>query len=70
MHLDVLRCKLPAMVHKEIAAHLLAYNLVRSVMGGGVTGRLLPCQLGLALQLLTALRGIFAIAPRARLVIR
>jgi hypothetical protein len=32
MHIDVLRCKLPAMVHKEIAAHLLAYNLVRTVM--------------------------------------
>ena len=32
MQMDVLRCKTPAMVIKEVAAHLLAYNLVRSVM--------------------------------------
>ena len=32
MQMDVLRCKSPAMVVKEVAAHLLAYNLVRSVM--------------------------------------
>lgn len=32
MHLDVLRCKTPAMVEKEIFAHLLAYNLLRGVM--------------------------------------
>lgn len=32
MHMDVLRCKTPAMVRKEIWMHLLAYNLLRSVM--------------------------------------
>jgi Transposase DDE domain len=32
MHMDVLRCKSPEMVHKEIWAHLLAYNLLRTVM--------------------------------------
>lgn len=32
MQMDVLRCKTPQMVVKEVAAHLLAYNLVRSVM--------------------------------------
>lgn len=32
MQMDVLRCKKPAMVRKEIWAHLLAYNLIRSVM--------------------------------------
>lgn len=32
MHLDVLRCKTPGMVRKEIFAHLLAYNLLRGVM--------------------------------------
>lgn len=32
MHMDVLRCKTPAMVRKEIWVHLLAYNLVRAVM--------------------------------------
>jgi hypothetical protein len=32
MHMDVLRCKTPEMVRKEIWLHLLAYNLLRSVM--------------------------------------
>jgi Transposase DDE domain len=32
MKMEVLRCLTPAMVHKEIWAHLLAYNLVRKVM--------------------------------------
>ena len=32
MQMDVLRCKSPAMVRKEIWMHLLAYNLIRKVM--------------------------------------
>ena len=32
MQMDVLRCRAPEMVHKEIWAHLLAYNLLRTVM--------------------------------------
>jgi hypothetical protein len=32
MQMDVLRCKSPEMIHKEIWAHLLAYNLLRTVM--------------------------------------
>ena len=32
MQMDVLRCKSPAMVRKEIWMHLLAYNLVRTLM--------------------------------------
>lgn len=32
MHMDILRCKTPEMVVKEIYAHLLAYNLIRGVM--------------------------------------
>jgi hypothetical protein len=32
MKMDVLRCKTPEMVHKEIWTHLLAYNLLRTVM--------------------------------------
>jgi hypothetical protein len=32
MKMEILRCKTPAMVRKEIGAHLLAYNLVRKVM--------------------------------------
>ena len=32
MQMDLLRCKAPEMVRKEIWAHLLAYNLLRTVM--------------------------------------
>ena len=32
MQMDILRCKKPDMVHKEIWTHLLAYNLLRTVM--------------------------------------
>ncbi len=32
MQMEFLRCKSPEMVHKEIWAHLLAYNLLRTVM--------------------------------------
>jgi Transposase DDE domain len=32
MRMDILRCKTPEMVCKEIWAHLLAYNLLRTVM--------------------------------------
>src|SRR5262249_23319851 len=32
MKMDVLRCKTPGMVEKEVWAHLLAYNLLRTVM--------------------------------------
>src|SRR3954453_5166904 len=33
--MDVLRCKTPEMVRKEIWMHLLDYNLIRGVMEGG-----------------------------------
>jgi len=32
MQMEILRCKSPEMIGKEIAAHLLAYNLLRTVM--------------------------------------
>jgi hypothetical protein len=32
LHMDVLRCKTPEMVRKEIWCHLLAYNLLRGTM--------------------------------------
>ncbi len=32
MQMDVLRCKSPAMVRKEIWMHLLAYNVIRTLM--------------------------------------
>lgn len=38
MGMDVLRAKSPAMVDKEIAVHLLAYNLVRGLMARAAAG--------------------------------
>jgi hypothetical protein len=32
MRLDVLRCRSPQMIHKELLMHFIAYNLVRAVM--------------------------------------
>jgi len=32
MKMDVLRCKTPKLVHKEIWTHILAYNLIRTIM--------------------------------------
>jgi len=32
LQMDLLRCKTPAMVHKEIQMHLIAYNLIRALM--------------------------------------
>jgi len=32
MGMDILRCKTPALVHKELVMHLIAYNLVRALM--------------------------------------
>jgi Transposase DDE domain len=44
MHMEMLRTKRPAMVRKEVAIHLLAYNLIRGIMAeaarsGGVEPR-------------------------------
>lgn len=32
LHMDVLRCKTPDMIHKELWMHIIAYNLIRSLM--------------------------------------
>jgi hypothetical protein len=32
LRLDVLRCRSPQMIHKELLMHFIAYNLVRAVM--------------------------------------
>jgi hypothetical protein len=42
MHMDVLRCLSPDMVRKEIDMHLLAYNLLRSVMGAAAQEHQIP----------------------------
>ena len=38
MGMDILRAKSPAMIDKEMAAHLLAYNLVRALMARAAAG--------------------------------
>jgi hypothetical protein len=69
LKMDVLRCKTPEMVRKEVFAHLLAYNLVRGVMAEaasrhGVKPRRLSFQ-G-ARQVLAGFRGELARAPSWR----
>ena len=32
LHMDVLRCKTPEMIHKELWMHVIAYNLIRTLM--------------------------------------
>jgi len=49
MKMDILRCKTPEMVRKEIWAHLLAYNLVRKVMAQAAEAhQLTPRQISFA----------------------
>ena len=55
--MDLLRCKTPDMVTKEIAVYLLGYNLIRAVMArAAVRAHLVPRQLSFkgALQLWSA----------------
>jgi hypothetical protein len=73
MQMDVLRCKSPEMVRKEIAVHLLAYNLVRTVMAqAACLAHRLPRQLSFkaTLQVLNALEENLRFCPRARLTNR
>jgi hypothetical protein len=58
MQMQVLRCKSPAMVRKEIWMHLLGYNLIRQVMAeAAAAAGIEPRQISFAgtLQTLTAL---------------
>lgn len=73
MQMGVLRCKSPQMVEKEMAVHVLAYNLVRAAMAqAACLGRVLPRQLSFkgALQLLNAFEENLRHCPRERLALR
>jgi Transposase DDE domain len=49
MKMEILRCKTPEMVRKEIWAHLLAYNLIRKVMAqAALAQQLTPRQISFA----------------------
>lgn len=59
MHMGILRGKTPAMVHKEIWAHILAYNLIRKIMAqAAITHDKNPREISfkLALQMIDAFR--------------
>ncbi len=65
----VLRCKSPEMVKKEIAVHLLAYNLVRTVMAQAASlGQIRPRQLSFkaAVHLIRAFEESLRHAPQKR----
>jgi DDE family transposase len=70
MQMDILRCKKPEMVRKEIWMHLLAYNLLRGVMAEAATeNELNPREVSFkgALQTLSAYRPLVERASAARL---
>jgi len=59
MRMDILRSKTPEMIHKEIWAHILAYNLVRKIMAqAAVIYQRNPREMSfkLALQMMSAFR--------------
>lgn len=61
MQMDVLRCKTPEMVRKEVWMHLLAYNLIRTVIAEAAErADLRPREVSFkgALQTLTAYRSL------------
>jgi len=66
MKMDVLRCKTPEMVRKEFWMHLLAYNLVRTIMAEAAgRGDRLPRDISLTatLQLLRSFAPLVALLP-------
>jgi hypothetical protein len=64
LKMDILSCKTPEMVRKEVWAHLLAYNLVRKVLAqAALAGEVTPRQLSCAgaVQTLNAFRWLLAL---------
>jgi hypothetical protein len=74
LRMDVLSCKTPEMVRREVWAHLLAYNLTRKVLAqAALAGQVTPRQLSFAgaVQTLNAFRWLLTVAGEqdgARLV--
>ena len=70
MQMDVLRCKSPEMVHKEIGMHLLAYNLIRTVMAESASEyNLQPREISFkgTLQAINAFRASVVLTPHTEL---
>ena len=71
LQMDELRCKSPAMLHKEIWAHLLVYNLARKVMAQAALERgMSPRSISFmgTLQMLQEFRALLVHADDAELV--
>jgi hypothetical protein len=74
LNMDILSCKTPEMVRKEVWAHLLVYNLVRKVLAqAALAGDVVPRQLSFAaaVQTLDAFRWLLvagSAGPDRRLV--
>ncbi len=63
LQMDRLRCKTPELVRKEIWAHVLAYNLIRTVMAQAAAGEGVPprtISFKATLQVLEAFRPVIA----------
>jgi hypothetical protein len=70
MQMDCLRCKQPQSVRKEVWVHLLAYNLVRTVIGQiaeSTTQQPRTISFKACLQLINALSAIILLHPKHRL---
>jgi len=70
LKMDILSCKTPEMVRKEVWAHLLGYNLTRQVMAqAALAGKHTPRQLSFAgcVQTLNAFRWLLLLAEPGRL---
>lgn len=70
MNMDVLRCKTPEMVRKELWAHLLAYNLIRTVIAqAAITHNKHPRQISFmrAMRTLESFRSPLAYATTEQL---
>ena len=73
MQMEILRCKTPERIRKEIAVHLLGYNLVRTVMAqAACLAHVLPRQLSFkaALQVLNAFEENLRLCPQTKLASR
>jgi hypothetical protein len=71
LKMDILKCRSPEMVRKEIWTHLLAYNLARKVMAqAALAGKTKPRQLSFAgaVQTLDAFRWVLLLAVEDRVV--
>ena len=69
LKMDILSCKTPEMVRKEIWTHFLVYNLVRKVMAqAALEGKLQPRQMSFAgaVQTLNAFRWLLMLSEGSR----